>query len=85
MNSSRLKKIVFLEYDNQALVTARETRGLTLRAVASELGVSYTHLCNVENGSLTPTAEFVEKLCAFYGLEPTTIIREETKPAKIFA
>ncbi len=39
----------------------REKLGLTQRAAAERLGISYVHLCNVENDKATPSPELVEK------------------------
>jgi len=51
---------------------ARELRAklkLSLREAASELGISYVHLCNIENGKTSPSPETVEKFHEAWGVD----------------
>ncbi len=47
----------------------RETFGLTQRAVADRLGISYVHLCNLENNKARPSAEMLEKFRRVFGVD----------------
>lgn len=42
---------------------------LSLRAAAAELGMSYTHLCNVENGKISLTSETLERFHDAWGVD----------------
>lgn len=51
---------------------ARELRtklGLSLREAASALGVSYVHLCNIENGKSSVSQELIEKFHDTWGID----------------
>lgn len=47
----------------------RQKLKLSLRAAADELGVSYVHLCNVENCKASPSPEMIEKFHAAWGID----------------
>jgi transcriptional regulator with XRE-family HTH domain len=47
----------------------RDRLGLSLRDAALELGVSYPHLCNVENGKASPSPEIIEKFHEAWGID----------------
>ena len=47
----------------------RETYGLTQRAAADLLGVSYVHLCNIENNKSRPSQEMLEKFRTVFGVD----------------
>ena len=42
---------------------------LSLRQAAAELGVSYVHLCNIENGRASPSPEMLEKFHDAWGID----------------
>jgi transcriptional regulator with XRE-family HTH domain len=42
---------------------------LSLREAATELGVSYVHLCNVENEKASPSPEMIEKFHQAWGID----------------
>lgn len=51
---------------------AQDLRGklnLSLRQAAIELGVSYTHLSNIENGKASPSPEMIEKFHEAWGID----------------
>ncbi len=47
----------------------RRRLDLSLREAALELGVSYPHLCNVENGKSSPSPEMIEKFHEAWGID----------------
>ncbi len=47
----------------------RSRLSLSLRQAAAELGVSYTHLCNVENGKASPSPDMLEKFHDAWGID----------------
>ena len=47
----------------------RESFGITQRAAADRLGVSYVHLCNVEKGNSRPSPELVERYREVFGVD----------------
>jgi transcriptional regulator with XRE-family HTH domain len=49
--------------------TLREEFGLTQRAAADRLGVSFVHLSNLENDKARPSPELLEKFRDVYGVD----------------
>jgi len=47
----------------------RETLGLTQRATANALGISYVHLCNIENNKALPSQELLERFRTLWGID----------------
>ncbi len=47
----------------------RESRGVGIKAVAPQVGLTYSYLSKIENGLATPSEETLEKLAAYYGLD----------------
>jgi transcriptional regulator with XRE-family HTH domain len=47
----------------------RETFGITQRAAADLLGISYVHLCNLENNKSRPSPEMLEKFRDVFGVD----------------
>lgn len=47
----------------------RKIEGYTLRQVGQALSISFSHLCDVENGKMNMTLETFVKLCDFYKVE----------------
>ena len=47
----------------------REDFGLTQRATADRLGVSYVHLCNIEKDKSNPSADLMEKYRVVFGVD----------------
>lgn len=39
----------------------RSTKGITQRAAAELLGISYVHLCNIENGNASPSPDLLAR------------------------
>jgi transcriptional regulator with XRE-family HTH domain len=47
----------------------RESLGLTQRAVAEQLGISFVHLCNVEKNRAIPSQALIDKYRAIWGID----------------
>lgn len=47
----------------------RKRLHLSLREAAVELGVSYVHLCNIENAKASPSPEILEKFHEAWGID----------------
>jgi transcriptional regulator with XRE-family HTH domain len=47
----------------------RETFGLTQRAAADRLGISYVHLCNIEHNKSRPSPELMQKYRDLFGVD----------------
>ena len=47
----------------------RDRLGLSQRAAAQELGISYVHLNNIENGKASPSPEMLEKFRDAWGID----------------
>lgn len=55
----------------------RQQRGLTLQQVSEYLGVSTTHIWNLENGHKSPNVALVIKLSDLFGVTADQLIRDE--------
>lgn len=51
----------------EVLRNARESAGLGLREIATKLGVSATHVSDVERGNRKPSGDFLERYLAAVG------------------
>ncbi len=49
--------------------TLRESLGWTQRQTADELGVSYVHLCNVENNKARPSQALLDRYRDLWGID----------------
>lgn len=47
----------------------RDKLGLTVRDAATELGISYPHLSNIENGKASPSPEIIERFHDAWGVD----------------
>jgi transcriptional regulator with XRE-family HTH domain len=47
----------------------RESLGLTQRATAKALGISFVHLCNIENNKSTPSPRLLERYQTNWGVD----------------
>jgi transcriptional regulator with XRE-family HTH domain len=47
----------------------REFFGITQRAAADRLGISYVHLCNLENNKSRPSPEMLERFRDVFGVD----------------
>lgn len=57
---------------------ARQARGLTLEALAHEVGLAYTYLGQIERGRRNPTLDVVERIAAALGVDALALL--ETDP-----
>jgi transcriptional regulator with XRE-family HTH domain len=66
---------IFLRYHSmpislgKAAQNLRSRLNLSLRDAAAELGMSYVHLCNVENGKASPSPETIERFHDTWGID----------------
>lgn len=62
----------------EKLRTLRTQRGLTLRQLASILGMSaHSHLANIETGKNMPTAELIVKVADYFEIGLEQLMRDE--------
>lgn len=47
----------------------REAKGMTQRATAAALDISYVHLSNIENNKSTPSPELLERYRRLWGID----------------
>lgn len=59
------------------LKTLRTRRGLSQRALAEVLGLTHTHIQNLENGKSSPGAEVVVKLARLFGVTTDQLLLDE--------
>lgn len=53
----------------QWLKDLRAEKKLTVRAAAKQIGLSWTHYSDIENGRKKPSFEMAYKISKFYGFE----------------
>ena len=62
----------------EKLRTLRQRQGLTLRQLASILGMgAHSHLANLEMGKNMPTAELVVKIANYFEVSLDQLMRDE--------
>jgi transcriptional regulator with XRE-family HTH domain len=67
-----------MERFGEKLRTLREQRGLTLRQLASMLGVrAHSQLANIETGKNKPTADLVLKIADLFQVTTDQLMRDE--------
>jgi transcriptional regulator with XRE-family HTH domain len=49
-------------YSNVKVKAIREQRGLSIRALAAKAKMSFTYLCNVENGKADPSLSTLKRI-----------------------
>jgi transcriptional regulator with XRE-family HTH domain len=55
----------------------RERQELSLRALAGRAGMSYTYLCNVENGKADPSLSTLKRLAGALGITVSDLVTDE--------
>jgi transcriptional regulator with XRE-family HTH domain len=53
----------------------RREKGMTLEALAHEVGIAYTYLGQVERGSRNPTLDVVERIGEALAIDPRALLR----------
>lgn len=61
------------------LKAVRQRKGLTQKTLADRAGMSYTYLCNVENGKADPSLSTLKRLAKALGITVSKLV-EEPKP-----
>jgi len=60
----------------EVLAQRRKSCGLTLRAVASISGLSFSYISQLEMGDANPTLETIMRLAGAYKIKPCLLVRE---------
>jgi transcriptional regulator with XRE-family HTH domain len=56
-------------YLGQTARNLRESLGLTQRAAATALGISFVHLCNIEKNRAVPSQTLIDKFRELWGVD----------------
>lgn len=62
-------------FDRQALINHRVRSGFSIRGLASEAGVSFSHLAAIERGESAPTPGMAKKLAGALGIELSELLK----------
>lgn len=54
---------------------ARHAKGMTLEAMAHEVGLAYSYVGELERGRRNPTLKVVEKIALVLTVEPITLLQ----------
>ncbi|MBN9466263.1 helix-turn-helix transcriptional regulator [Brevundimonas sp.] len=54
---------------------ARQAKGLTLEALAHDVGLAYSYVGELERGRRNPTLKVVERLAQSLGTDPIDLLR----------
>ena len=55
----------------------RTKKGLSLRALAAKAKMSYTYLCNIENGKVDPSLSTLRRLAKVLKVKVSTLVADE--------
>lgn len=55
----------------------RQRQGLTSRELGAILGVSATHIINIEKGQKGPSVDLVEKISRYFNITTDILIKDE--------
>jgi transcriptional regulator with XRE-family HTH domain len=61
----------------QNMRVKRVARGVTLEALAHDVGLSYSYVGELERGRRNPTLRVVEKLAKALGADPVDLLRSK--------
>lgn len=65
---------------SKRLLELRKKKGVTLKTASRSIGCSFQHLSKLENDkAFRPKIELLERMSAYYGVSPDTIIIEAGK------
>ena len=53
---------------------ARQERGITLEALADEVGLAYTYVGQIERGRRNPTLKVVERFAEAFSVDPLSLL-----------
>ncbi len=67
------------EFDPPSFVEARKAKGLSQRAVATQVGISQPQLAELERGKRAPTIELLRRLADVVGATADKFQRKTTK------
>ena len=56
----------------------RQERGLSIEALADEVGLAYTYVGQIERGTRNPTLGVVERFARAFGVEPLELLKAAT-------
>jgi transcriptional regulator with XRE-family HTH domain len=56
----------------------RQARGMSIEALADEVGLAYTYVGQIERGRRNPTLSVVERFAAVFGVDPRDMFDEGT-------
>lgn len=51
----------------------REDAGISLKSAGPDLDVDYTYLSKIENGRVLPSADLLQRLAEYFGVDPDTL------------
>ena len=57
----------------------RLDRGLTLEALADEVGLAYSYVGEIERGKRNPTLDVVERIAAALKIDPINLLISQTQ------
>jgi putative transcriptional regulator len=57
----------------------RDERGLNTREIAEQIGISYTHYNDIENGRRNPSVELSMEMAKFFDVPLEKFLKERTK------
>lgn len=60
----------------------RQARGMTLEALANEVGLAYSYVGSIERGRRNPTLAVVERIASVLGVEPIKLLMADTDGAQ---
>jgi transcriptional regulator with XRE-family HTH domain len=60
----------------------RERRGVSLRELGEQSGVSYVTISRIENGQMSPTVRVLEKLARALGTRVRDLLPVERRPRR---
>jgi transcriptional regulator with XRE-family HTH domain len=61
----------------------REQKGLSLRQLAEEVGLTFSYLSQIEREGRNPSLKTLDKLCDFYDIDKTYFLADEKNWYKI--
>ncbi len=69
MRTMRMAKIL-----GENVRKTRLKRGMTLEALATEVGLAYSYMGGIERGQKNPTLDVVERIASALDIEPVSLL-----------